>query len=118
MTSVPLSTTLRSTPSPLTASERSAPLRLTSRGRGVVAVALALAAALAGFAWDLSTADADPAPQPVVERTVHEGDTLWDYAREITPVGGDVRDSVEELKALNKMSTSELTTGEQILLPQ
>ena len=118
MTSVPLSMTLRSTASPLTASTRSAPLRLTRRGRALVAVALASAAALTGFAWDLSTADADPVPRPVVERTVHEGDTLWDYAREITPAGGDVRDSVEELKALNNMSTSELTTGEQIVLPQ
>ena len=39
-----------------------------------------------------------PDPSAVYSYTVQPGDTLWSYASAITPDGGDVRDTIDDLK--------------------
>jgi LysM repeat protein len=56
-------------------------------------------------------------PVEVVNYTVRPGDTLWSYARNITPEGGNVANTVQELKKLNNMDSSALQPGQSLLVP-
>lgn len=56
-------------------------------------------------------------PMEVVSYTVAPGDTLWSYAERVTPEGGDVSETVEELKQLNHLQTSSLQVGQRIVVP-
>lgn len=48
--------------------------------------------------------------------TVCAGDTLWSIAEE--HVGeSDIRNSIYEIKKLNELKTSELTIGQELLVP-
>ncbi|MGO5287484.1 LysM peptidoglycan-binding domain-containing protein [Pseudoscardovia suis] len=76
----------------------------------VIAVAAAVIAPL-GFA------SSTEAPQQVEVRQVQPGDTLWQFAEEITPPGGDVRDSVNELEKLNDMDSSAVYPGQRLVIP-
>lgn len=54
---------------------------------------------------------------PVVVYTVQPGDTLWKYAADITPEGGNVGDTVEELVRLNNLDTVALHAGQRLIVP-
>lgn len=128
--------------SPL-AQESIASLRLTPRGRGVLAAVAALllcgmllAAALGSALAARPVADqrsSDPgmdaaAIDPAVpgaalaaqgmarSYTVREGDTLWGLAVSVAP-GADPRPVVDRIQQLNGMSGSALTVGERLWLP-
>lgn len=91
--------------------------RLTVRGRVAVAV---LSALLAWGCFGLvgaHDAQSDLGAMPVTTYTVRPGDTLWVYASSITPEGGDVSETVEQLKALNNLPSSALQTGQRIVVP-
>lgn len=55
---------------------------------------------------------------PVVVYTVQPGDTLWGYAAGITPEGGNVGDTVDELVRLNNLDTSSLHAGQRLIVPE
>lgn len=92
-------------------------LRLTRRGRVVVAV-LALGAALG---WSLASgrAVAGQAGEaiPVSSVTVAAGETLWDIARTYTAPGEDVREVVDRLVDLNGLAGGSLQAGQELLVP-
>lgn len=48
---------------------------------------------------------------------VQPGDTLWSYAEDITPKGGDVRDTVDDLIAMNGLDDMTLHAGQKIIVP-
>lgn len=48
---------------------------------------------------------------------VRPGDTLWGYASQVTPRGGDIRQTVSELIELNDLETASLTAGQSIVVP-
>lgn len=49
---------------------------------------------------------------------VHEGDTLWGIAHKIDTVATrDPRWTVEEIKLLNKMTTSDIQLGQSLIVP-
>lgn len=103
---------------PAVATRRGEPvgLRLTGRGRGVVAV-LALVAALFGaLASGRAMAGQPPEAISVVTRTVAPGETLWDIARSYTAPGQDVREVVDALTDLNGL-TGGLRAGQELLIP-
>lgn len=54
---------------------------------------------------------------PVVVYTVQPGDTLWKYAADITPEGGNVGDTVNELVRLNNLDTVSLHAGQRLIVP-
>lgn len=57
-------------------------------------------------------------PQEVSSYTVQPGQSLWTYAEMITPAGGDVSASVDELMRLNGMSGTQVQAGQRIIVPE
>lgn len=49
--------------------------------------------------------------------TVATGDTLWDIAKENNPLGKDVRRVVDDIIRLNKLTSSQLSTGDKLIIP-
>lgn len=56
-------------------------------------------------------------PPLFVVYTVQPGDTLWRYAASITPEGGNVGDTVDELMRLNNLDTVSLHAGQRLIVP-
>ena len=83
---------------------------------GNVANRIAMAIMAAGLAWCLFGFIA-PDSTAVVVYTVQPGDTLWRYAASITPEGGNVGDTVDELMRLNNLDTVSLHAGQRLIVP-
>ncbi|MCL2454348.1 MAG: LysM peptidoglycan-binding domain-containing protein [Micrococcales bacterium] len=94
------------------------PLRLTTRGRVVLAL-LALVVIAVPLWFGARAAQAEgPLTAPQVERHVVEpGDTLWQIASSVAAPGEDVRDVVRQLVRLNNLPGSGLLAGQVIVIP-
>jgi Tfp pilus assembly protein FimV len=97
-------------------------LRLTVRGRRVLAllaalpalVALGTALALGGGA---ALASRDAAPTGSFETVlVSAGDTLWSIAEEVAP-GADPRDVVDQIARLNALNSVSVQAGQRLAIP-
>lgn len=95
-------------------------LRLTKRGRAVLAGLAALPVAIALFAMslngsgavattDLSTGDFDYV-------TVLAGQTLWQLAGDIDP-NADPRDVIYDVLQLNQLTSSQIHPGQRLAIP-
>ena len=108
----------RRVPSPRVVAAPGRALRLTRRGRLVIS--LLMAATLVVLALiGARTALADtttPAPAQVQQVMVLPGDTLWSIAQAQAP-SGDVREVVAEIRSLNKLSSSRLMVGQELVVP-
>lgn len=97
-------------------------LRLTVRGRRVLALLAALPAVVllgwavigGGAALASHEAGADPASFTTV--TVMPGDSLWSIAEEVAPTA-DPRDVVDAISRLNALGGSMLTAGQELAIP-
>jgi LysM repeat protein len=97
---------------------RSAPVRLTRRGRIVLTV-LFVAALLAVFtAFGPHSAATGEAGTPVPTRTVQvgEGDTLWEIASQVA-APGKTREMVHQIEELNALPGPSLAEGQTIAVP-
>ena len=95
-------------------------IRLTRRGRVVlllVLVGLLLTAFALGRSGTSVAATDAAAPAPYAQTTVHRGETLWSVAKRVAP-GHDPRAVVEQLRALNHLSSGSVQAGQQLLLPR
>jgi nucleoid-associated protein YgaU len=92
-------------------------LHLTARGRWVVRCVALVVAAGAVLTGGRAMAEGLGSPLAVDSYTVGSGETLWSIATSFAAPGEDVRDVVDEISALNGMSGSGLTAGDQILVP-
>lgn len=100
------------------AARHDAKLRLNRRGRVFVAF-LAGVLAWVGFAvLSADHAQSADGPMPVSSYTVRPGDTMWSFAASITPLGGDVSETVSELIELNGLDGAALEVGQRIIVPQ
>lgn len=63
------------------------------------------------------SAQSAPDSTAVVVYTVQPGDTLWRYAASITPEGGNVGDTLDELMRLNNLDTVSLHAGQRLIVP-
>ncbi|HEU4850249.1 MAG TPA: LysM peptidoglycan-binding domain-containing protein [Terrimesophilobacter sp.] len=95
-------------------------LRITRRGRAVLAaliivplIAMALAFALNGGA---ATASAGPSTTDFQYVTVEPGQSLWQLAESIAP-GADPRDVISDLVRLNGLQDSVVHPGERLAIP-
>lgn len=102
---------------PARAPEQLAPLRLTARGRRVLAsLAIVGAAVVGGALGAVANAAAEPATD-VRTVTVSSGDTLWGIASQIAAPGEDVRDVMAQIAALNDLEGTDLAAGQQLTVP-
>ena len=92
-------------------------LRLTPRGRRVVSTVAALLAGAALLTGGRAVAESATPAVSVDSYTVGSGETLWSIASAFTAPGEDVRDTIDELAALNGMADTALVAGQQILVP-
>lgn len=123
MTAIGITTTV---PSPADATRavavRATRLRLTVRGRRVLALIAALPAAVALVFAVLSGGAAlasrgEGAPAGTFETiTVAPGDSLWSIAEEVAP-SHDPRDVVDELVRLNALESAVVWAGQRLSIP-
>ncbi|KAF2412855.1 hypothetical protein B1729_13030 [Microbacterium sp. B35-04] len=103
-------------------SGRSTRLRLTLRGRRVLAVlaalpaVIALSAAVIGGGAALASRDAGAPAGSFSTMTVAAGDSLWSIAEEVAPEH-DPRDVVDEIVRLNALDTVVVQAGQSIAIP-
>lgn len=123
MTAIGIATTV---PSPADATRavavRATRLRLTVRGRRVLALIAALPAVVALVFAVLSGGAAlasrgEGAPAGTFETiTVAPGDSLWSIAEEVAP-SHDPRDVVDELVRLNALESAVVWAGQRLSIP-
>lgn len=103
--------------------EASAPLRLTRRGRAVVA---GMAMILVGASWlpaaGAARAAGGTAPpgrdgRSARQVVVEPGETLWSIAKDAAP-GTDTRIIVRQMMQLNDLSGPRIMPGEHLLVPR
>lgn len=98
-------------------------LRLTARGRRVVAalastpVVIALSVVILSSGGALASNENGAPAGAFAHVTVMPGDTLWSIAQEVAP-GVDPRDVVDEIVRLNALSSGAVEAGESIAIPQ
>jgi LysM domain len=99
------------------------PLRLTRRGRIVVAVAVALVLAalslvIAGAAQATNhPASARAAQQNLAQVTVHPGQSLWSVAESADP-NADTRVVIQQIIELNSLAGNTVFAGQRLWVPR
>jgi LysM repeat protein len=99
------------------------PLRLTRRGRVVVAVATALLLAVLSLVIAVSAqATSHPAPSGAAQRslvqvTVRPGQSLWSVAENADP-GADTRVVVQQIIELNGLTGNVVFAGQRLWVPR
>jgi hypothetical protein len=95
-------------------------LRLTKRGRGVLATLAATPFVIIALVWALNggvaTASLSGSDAPFQYVTVDAGQTMWGLAEEIAP-GSDPRDVIANIMQLNQLDTADLYAGQQLAIP-
>ena len=97
-------------------------LRLTRRGRRVVAflaalpAVIALSVAMVSGGGALASAVHGSTAESFSTVTVLPGDTLWSLAEEVAPAA-DPRDVVDGIMRLNALSSSRLEAGQTLAIP-
>jgi len=97
-------------------------LRLTARGRRVIAfvaafpVIVALSVAVIGGGAALASGTASAPGHSFAEITVMSGETLWSIAEDIAPEA-DPRDVVAQISRLNALEGGSVAAGQRIAIP-
>ncbi len=95
-------------------------VRLTARGRmvrSVLALVVGMVLAIGAGGWLGSALRPAEYTGPVETVSVGAGDTVWGIAASTTTADADVRDVVDDILRLNGLSSAQLTTGQQLLVP-
>lgn len=92
-------------------------MRLTLRGK-IVTGLLAALMCFAGLTVGVRQAQSSTLPQQVTSYTVRPGETMWSYASDITPAGGNVNETIDRLVRLNKLHSTNLQVGQRLIVPQ
>lgn len=93
-------------------------LRITDRGRvllaALLAIPLAIGIAAIGAGLGANATDSDPVALHYV--TVQSGDSLWSIANRVAPKA-DPRDAVAELERVNGLDSAVLQPGQRLAIP-
>ena len=105
---------------PASAAPSRAPLRITRRGRAVlaavIAVPLAVAAVLGGIGAVGATATDRQSSTSFSYVTVAPGESLWQLATQVAP-NADPRDVVDQITDLNSLTSGVIQPGQRIAIP-
>jgi hypothetical protein len=91
-------------------------VKLTVRGRRVVALLALLPIVLAFLLIGTRAAQADASGPTTAVVKVEAGQSLWDVAVAIAP-NEDPRSTIWTIKALNGLETSEVQAGQALIVP-
>jgi Tfp pilus assembly protein FimV len=97
-------------------------LRLTLRGRRVLAalaalpIAVAVSVAVIGGGSALASRDAGAPAGSFSTVTVSSGDSLWSIAEEVAPAA-DPRDVVDSIVRLNALESATVIVGQRLAIP-
>lgn len=97
-------------------------LRLTTRGRRLLALlaalpaVIALAIAIVGGGSALASRDEGAATGSFTTVTVAAGESLWSIAEQVAP-GADPRDVVDAIARLNALDGVAVSAGQQLAIP-
>jgi Tfp pilus assembly protein FimV len=97
-------------------------LRLTVRGRRMLATlaalpaVVALSVAMVSGGTALASRDAGAAGESFTTVTVSSGDTLWSIAETVAPQA-DPRDVVDAIVRLNALDSAGVLTGQRLAIP-
>lgn len=95
-------------------------LRITRRGRGVLAVLGALPIVAGAFVFGLNgggaVASGESSDVQFQYVTVRAGESLWSLAEDIAP-DSDPRDVVSDLLSLNQLASAGLEPGQRLAVP-
>lgn len=107
---------VRSISSAKSAAPANSGVKLTVRGRRVVALLALLPIVLAFLLIGTRAAQADPTGPTTAVIKVESGQSLWDVAVAIAP-NEDPRATIWTIKALNGLETSEVQAGQALVVP-
>ena len=98
------------------------PLRLTRRGRVVIAVAAALLVAalslvIAASAQATNHPQSSRGAQHLIQVTVRPGQSLWSVAENADP-GADTRAVIQQIVELNGLTGDVVTAGQRLWVPR
>lgn len=124
MTAIGITSPVLSTPAHATraVAATATRLRLTTRGRRVLATLAALPAivalsiAIVGGGSALASRDAGAATGSFTTITVSSGDSLWTIAQEVAPYD-DPRDVVDAIVRLNALESVTVQAGQSLAIP-
>ena len=107
---------VRSISSAKSAAPANSGLKLTVRGRRVVALLALLPIVVAFLLIGTKSAQAETAAPTTAVIKVEAGQSLWDVAVAVAP-NEDPRATIWTIKALNGLSTSEVQAGQGLIVP-
>lgn len=107
---------VRSISSAKSAAPANSGVKLTVRGRRVVALLALLPIVLAFLLIGTKSAQAETATPSTAVITVEAGQSLWDVAVAVAP-NEDPRATIWTIKALNGLETSEVQAGQALTVP-
>lgn len=97
-------------------SQTSSPVRLTARGRRVVALLALLPILAAFFFMSTRVVQADQSGPTTAVVKVEAGQSLWDVAVSVAP-NEDPRSTIWTIKELNDLTSSEVQAGQALIVP-
>lgn len=93
-------------------------VRLTDRGRGVLATLALLGALLGGAGVGMMTAGHGSAvPADSQQVTVVPGQTLWGIASEVADETQDVRVVMDTIRSMNSLASDTVHPGQELAVP-
>ena len=109
-------------PQPARGQPVTVPLRLTRRGRVVIAVAAALLVAalslvIAASAQATNHPQSSRGAQHLIQVTVRPGQSLWSVAENADP-GADTRAVIQQIVELNGLTGDIVTAGQRLWVPR
>ena len=107
---------VRSISSAKSAAPANSGLKLTVRGRRVVALLALLPIVVAFLLIGTKSAQAETATPTTAVIKVEAGQSLWDVAVTVAP-NEDPRATIWTIKALNGLETSEVQAGQGLIVP-
>lgn len=91
---------------------------MTVRSNALLRVVVLLTVAVAAlFLLLAGQVDAGDSAVLTQEHVVRSGETLWEIAGSHTADGADVRDTVDDIKAMNVLDGSTIFPGDRLIIP-